>query len=268
MSELEPNPEAEREYERAQLLGYADEALTELAPKYLGDEGAVLRNMLTVKIREEDERGEAVPLTEYNRCSKQLIMHIEPNSTLEYAAEMQDDINHGVEAADIAKILVGAGIARCIVGWKASKSMGTTEEQQNRYKELLCSKEELWRACDAFDDQMEPEDQAQVKLRRVVERLGDGQIIRINVLRFAFGASLTHLSDSMSLQQNMVEHMRSTLIDTEKQRQANLRFNIAWLERGSAFAIYDDATPELELAFSFPMTPGEELQSFAAENPK
>lgn len=249
-----------KKFEKQQLLSYAHQALKELAPIYLGDEYEVFQDALNFEISDvEDEGAEPVPLTRYDSPTKPLALRIVPAIVMEYAENLQDEVGHEAEAADIAKILVGAGVARSIAGWRATKSELTNEEKRNAFKELLCQKSELWTACADLDDKHGTE------LHKAVERLGDAQMIRINILRFALGASLTHLCDSIQLQRSIVEHMQEELIEVEVHRQVNLDLFMSWLDAKSAFAMYDDTMPELELAFSFPMSPGEELTSFAAQ---
>ena len=254
MSDYEQDPRLAGSFEHEQMVEYADKALLELAPKYLGDEALMFHSAMRFEVsQEEDDTAEAVPLTRYDNSRKRLAMHIVPPVVIGFAEKIHDDIRQGAEVADLTKVMVGAGVARAIAGWRATKSRLGTEQQRDNFKELLCRKSELWTACDVFDEQHG------TKLREAIPRLGDAQIIRINILRFALGASLTHLNDST----HIVARMQESLAESEIHRQTNLDLYMAWLDAKSAFVLYDDTTPELELAFSFPMSPGEELTSFA-----
>lgn len=239
----------------------AETSLKKLGHIYLGQEWVELQQSLKFEIRSgEGEQGQIVPLTRFDGRNNQLAMIIEPETIVDYAEQLEDEVNHGVEVGDIVKLLIGAGVARCIAGWKATKARLSQEQQADDFKELLCRKDELWAAADVFDTETE-----RTVLRSAVERLGDGQIIRVNILRFAFGAALNHLFEPMDLQQLIIKHTREELMEKELLRQKELTFNLSWLTSDSAFSIYDDSTPELELALSFPMTPGEERVSFAGK---
>lgn len=254
MSEHQPhaNEEGERLFEQQQLIRYAEDSLEELAPIYLGENTGVLLDHLSIKLRLEDQQGALIPTAYFNSCSHKLEIIVEPDSIMGYAEELADEINHGIGQADVARVLVGAGVARTILGWKTTGAGLSNEQTADLYKELICMKDYLWEEVSRFDDKQG------TNVRKAVERLGDGQTMRVNFLRFGTGASLRLTSEVPELQQAFVYHMREELSEKESLRAKELKMNLGWLEADSAFRIYDDDTPEYELAFSFPMTPAEE----------
>lgn len=244
------NPE--QLFEQEQLLRYAENAFNHIAPVFLGDKAEEMREHLSYEIRRQDLRGTIVPTASFNNQTRILSVIVEPDTIMAYADEIADEINHGIEEADIARLLVGAGVARTILGWK---TMGTglhDPKEADRYKELICKRDYLWEEVSQYDDAN------QTNIRAAVERLGDDQLLRVNWLRFSIGASLRHTSDASQLQQAFVKYLQAELMQKENERKNDLHFNLGWLETDSAFDLYDDQTPEIELAFSFPMSPAEE----------
>lgn len=251
MSEYRP-PNIERVFEHEQLIEYAENALEQLAPIFLGENTGELLDHLSVELRLTDQQGAIVPTARFDSISRKLAIIIEPETVLGYADDLADEINHGIETADIAHMLVGAGVARTILGWKTTGAGLHSAKTADLYKELICKKDYLWEEVSKYDDIYGTD------LRRAVERLGDAQTLRVNWMRFSIGASLRHTSDIPQLQHSFVEHLRTELIEKENVRANDLHLNLGWLEADSAFALYDDNTPEIELAFSFPMSPAEE----------
>lgn len=250
--ESQPSENAEIAFEHDQLRQFAEVAFEHIAPIFLGDNVDTLREHISFGIRTNTERGNIIPTASYDGQSNNLAVIIEPESIMEYAVEVADEINHGIEEGDISKLLVGAGVARTILGWKTLGAGLDDPMSVDNYRELICKRDYLWDAVSEYDDVNE------TNLRAVVERLGDGQLQRVNWLRFSIGASLRYTTDITQLQQAFVSYLTTELMQKENERKNDLEFNLGWLETESAFAIYDDQTPEIELAFSFPMSPAEE----------
>lgn len=250
--ESHPSDDSEKTFEHEQLICFAEHALDQIAPVFLGDKVSMLRDHLSFEIRNEKAKGNIIPTASYSNQTGRLEIIIEPDSIMSYAEEVADEINHGIEEADIAKMLVGAGVARTVLGWKTIGSGLHDPQAVENYKELICKRDYLWEAVSEYDDT------EHTNIRAVVERLGDDQLQRVNWLRFSIGASLRYTSDNTQLQQAFVKYLRTELLQKENERKNDLEFNLGWLETDSAFAMYDDQTPEIELAFSFPMSPAEE----------
>jgi hypothetical protein len=252
MNEQLPPENIEKFYIQEQLLEYAEAALTQLAPIFLGDNTGELLDHLSIKLRLNDQKMSMIPTAQFDIETRNLEIIIEPEAVMEGAEELADEINHDIGRADVARMLVSTGVARTILGWKTSASGLDNEKTADIYKELICNKDYLWEEAARLDDTKD------TNLRRAVERLGDAQIMRINFMRFAIGASLRLTSDVPDLQQAFVHHMRDELSEKENLRSKELEMMLGWLEADNAFRIYDENTPEIELAFSFPMTPAEE----------
>ncbi len=261
MSEqLTPGYGGER-YDCDELLEMGRKAAQVLGKFYLGEqESENLQEVLKPELYEGEPRGNIVPTLFYNSKDKKLHFRVEIDSILDFADQTAEELDDGIVSADIVRLLIGAGVARSILGWKTLPLRFLEDSPQRRaFQEQLCQKEPLWTATSAYDEEHG------TNLRMTVERLGDEQITRINILRFAFGASLNHLWDAVDWQISVPNHMRKALAEREEERDIDLRTALGILEPESAFALYDDSTPELLLAFSFPMTPGEELANFAVE---
>lgn len=258
MTEIPDDHEARFTVEH--LLEMGKRAAEVLGPIYLGEaDSEKLCAMLEPEIYEGEPHGNVVPTLLYNSKTKKLHFRVELETMLQFAEQTAEELDNGVASADIVRLLLGAGVARSILAWKALPLRSLEDSPQRRkYQEQLCQKEPLWSAVNIFDEKQS------TNLRMAVERLGDDQLTRVNILRFAFGASLTHLSDALDWQIQLPNHMRKSLMENEAGREIDLRTALAILEAESAFALYDDATPELLLALGFPMTPGEELDSFAS----
>lgn len=252
MSEHFPSEDIEKLYVQEQLVEYAETALAQLAPVFLGDNTGELLDHLSIRLRLTEQQMSMIPTARFDDCTGNLEIILEPEAIMEGAEELADEINHGIGQADVAKMLVSVGVAKTILGWKTTAAGLNNEKTANNYKELICNKDYLWEEVCRLDDAKD------TNLRRAVERLGDAQTMRINFMRFAIGASLRLSSDVPDLQQAFVYHMREELSEKENLRSKELEMMLGWLEAESAFRIYDENTPEIELAFSFPMTPAEE----------
>ena len=251
----EQEGDGERAFVESTLRQYSFIAYDQIAPVFIGDESHDLRERFKVEVvQDENQDRDCVPVARYTPNKKAISLIIDADIVMNYASELTDEMHHDVEEADVARILIGAGVARTILGYKTTSADITTEAKRNRYMELLCSKTRLWDEADLFDAEYD------TNLRQAVERLGDEQISQINFLRFAFGASLRYMSDVSQLQQSLVKRQREELALLESGRAATLRFNLGWLDSANAFAIYDDELPEIEFASSFPMSPAEEQE--------
>ncbi len=247
-----PSDSSDQQFEQEQLIYYAHHAFDHISPVFLGEKAEELQEHLSIEMRTDKIKGNIIPSASYKNQTKALTLIIEPESIMVYAEEIADEINHGIEEADITRMLVGAGVARTVLGWKTIGAGLHDPKVADRYKEKMCDRSNLW------DEVSEHDDVYSTNLRAVVERLGDEQLQRVNWLRFSIGASLRYTSDTTQLQQAFVQHLKTELQKKEYDRKNELGFNFGWLETDSAFAIYDDQTPEIELAFSFPMSPAEE----------
>lgn len=237
------------------LKRYAEAAYEQIAHTFLGENADTLRERFEIVMRRgADQSGNIIPTAIYDAAKDGITLIVEPEPVIEYASNLTDEINHEVEEADMARVLVGSGVARTILGYKTAYSDLTGTANRQRYMELICSKEHLWEETATFDDTYG------TNLRLAVERMGDDQIPRVNMLRFAIGASLRYMSDVPQLQRALVDRQREELINLEAGRDSNLRLNVAWLMTDNAYRIYDDCLPEIEFAFSFPMSPAEEQQ--------
>lgn len=244
-----------------QQVTHANQAFDVLAPQFLGDDEArVWSERFTIVMVNDNPKGEPIPTVRYDTRTDSLSVRIEPESVLSYAEEITAEQEDSMEPADIVRFLIGAGVARAILAKRALPLQGTDQVDplRRQIQEALCDRTQLWEAADIYDDE------EGTNLRCRVEKLNDEQITRINTLRFAFGASLTYLSDTLDLQIHMTDQFREKLVEIEEGRALDLRTALALLDSETAYRVYDDAAPEILYALSFPMTPSEELQSFVA----
>lgn len=244
--------EAESDFQHEQTLMIGQAALDKMADIFLGVPATEVADRFSFRLRSEERKGAFIPGAHYDHPTGKITVIIEPESVEEYADDISDEVNDGVESGDIVRVLIGAGVAKAILGWRTSQLGLDDEGAFRRHKEVICQKSDLWEAAAKFDDLHSS------NIRRAVERLGDDELMRINWLRFSLGASLRYMSDVPNLQNSMVEHMQKELLSEETTRAIELQYNLGWQEPESAFANYDSKVPFIELAFSFPMSPSEE----------
>lgn len=160
------------------------------------------------------------------------------------------------------RVLIGAGVARCVIGWKLlpikyKHDFQGTEQLQSR----LQDRTGLLSYAEHFDMSQGTD------LETTLQRLPDDRIATINIMRFAVGASLTYSYEGINWQQQWAPLIQRELKAALDLRRMNLATALAIFEPDSAFTLYDDNAPDLFIALSFPMTQGEESSSFAIEKP-
>lgn len=253
----------ERAFIKEQIADIANKSLEVLGPLYLDDQWESLRGSLRYEIVDpNNERGNVVPTVKWSSKDSAFILEIEPETILNFSEEISDMAGDEVMTSDVTRLLVGAGVARCILAWKTLPiGLVGDEKTKRHYQDLLCQGEPVWSAASKFDEENG------TNLQMAVERLGDKRMPRVNVLRFCIGASLTHLSNVVNLQIVIPTHMQQELLIQEQARARELSIASAILDRENAFELYDDAVPDMLIAFSFPMSPAEELSSFATQRP-
>lgn len=259
---MEATPDPERQFLIDHLNLAFEEAKTRMVPWYLGSESAARFNdLIALDIVSPGGLGQEIPRARYDGRDHSMHLKVKPESVLEYAEFLVDDTE--LAKNDVLRALIGAGVARCVIGWKLLPiRLGENEDNPRRHElqEKLCEKGPLLSMVEEFDNV------SGTHLLESVERLGDAQMTEVNVTRFSVGASLNHMTDVIGWPPLWTPVVRQELAMEEHARQLDLRTALAVFEADSAFQLYDDHFPELLVALNFPMTPAEELNSFAAES--
>lgn len=252
-----PNPE--REFIHNLLKDDIGDAIDNLAKWYLGNEVQAFREKLTVDIVNENERGSQIPSVRYDSRTRQMHMQVEPETMIHFADELAEGTD--LSSRDIVRTLIGAGVARCVLGRKLLPIhlLGEKDPKRHELQRRLADKKALLAYAERFDAIHG------TSLEGGVMRLGMAEISKTNVLRFAIGASLTHMSDAIEWPPQWYPAVEKRLEEAEHERVLDLITYMAIFKfkAETAFQFYDDTVAQLLLAMNFPMTPAEELSSFA-----
>lgn len=238
-------------------------SLNELSQRFLGDDAAEFIETIRVVTDSESEKGNAIPkVGMVNLENMRMDLVVETKALEDFADNAVDYATEGVliSKSDIVKLLLGAGAANAVLAWKTLHSIDKDFKEKIYYRDMICNKAYLWEAAASYDDDND------TSLRLAVEQLGDDQVPTINAIRFAVGVSLHYLNDSIDLQSRIPELFRPILVEQEESRAQNLSFlldtKVFTLE--SLFDLYNKSSPELMYGLSFPMEPGEEIDSIFA----
>ncbi len=253
MSVESGSPEAE--FIQHQLLRYFDSMKGTLGRFYFDDDDERERFYGFIHPNFEEnsarEKGAIIPTISYTSRVNGFVVTLEPESILS-AAEDLAERSH-TSSGDIAKLLIGAGVARGLIGWKTFP-IQSNDNDLRRFdiQEILHDKEALFQIA----EQIDPENEADITSS--IARMGDSEILRLNSLRYAVGISLQHFTDALALQQSVAEIVKPELFADQVQRSLDLKVAMAIMDNiQGAFDFYDDTVNHVLFALAFPASPAE-----------
>lgn len=207
-----------------------------------------------LQLDEATTKGDIVPGVTYSKAGSLRLLR-DTVAMQTFAANLQE--THSFSQGDVLRILMGVGVARGILGWQMtvpniSRLMG--EEERTIYSDLMTDQQAILEETQAYDDQHG------TNIARSVARLDQTTRMKINVLRFSAGVSLTFLTDVIDWQHEFPEAMRELLEDEEASREIDFRgAKGVFASDLDARNFYDLSLSPSLLGLAFPMSIGETM---------
>ncbi len=243
------------EFVKEQMTVYFDRAKDKLSHFYFAADAdrEAFHNSVGLSFESERQKGALIP-TISKSSEEGLVVKVEPDSLMELSEALTQDT--GFSPADVAKLLVGIGVARAMLFFKMpSTAFNTDPSQIERFEEILYDDQSLLSQAYIADPKGE------ANLVETIGRLDHDDRLKINTLRFLAGISLQHLTDSLPLQHTIAKVFHPLLFGDQKKREMDYKMALVLTEdTEQAEKYYDSTVDHVLIALSFPMSPSETVR--------